>query len=65
MRKFLGLAAMVLVAGSLLGCGQGEAEKPWAGGVLVGPSVTVFGEDKTFAQSHASTLIRLDDGQFW
>ena len=64
MRKFLGSAAMILAVGSFLGCGQGEAEQPWAEGVVVGPPVTVFGEDKTFAQSHASTLIRLDDGQF-
>lgn len=46
---------------------QGEQEKvqtSWTEGIQVSEASLVFGDQKFFPQSHASTLIRLDDGQF-
>ncbi len=43
---------------------QTANEQMWSSGVQVGDASYVFGDQKSFPQSHASTLIRLDDGQF-
>ncbi len=68
-RGFMGrFSVLTIMSCLLLACGQNATEqteqRPWAEEVVLGPQTSVFGEDKSFAQSHASTLLRLDDGQF-
>lgn len=66
--RFLLLNLILVAAGCFSSCsnqeGNQDGDASWAEGVVVGPQITVFGDSKAFAQSHASTLIRLDDGEF-
>lgn len=63
-QRFLLLGAVLCGTSLFWACGQKQVEKPWSEGVVIGSQTSVFGDVKPFAQSHASTLIRLDDGQF-
>ena len=58
-----GLICSSLVFGS---CGSKKEEKSTAeqADSLANVKEFVFGDDRPFAQCHASTLVRLDDGQF-
>lgn len=62
---FLQLAAALMLF-VVLSCQskQKEPEASWAEGILVNEASLVFGDQKSFPQSHASSLVRLDDGQF-
>jgi predicted neuraminidase len=41
-----------------------DSDKTAGGDSLAAPKEYVFGDDRPFAQCHASTLVHLDDGQF-